>query len=553
MRSFLYPTISALTLAIPFSSVAGEMTIENRLALLEKAFIQAQEKQISTERELRETKETLNTYKKFFDTPVANSAAPSANGVAAAPSANGVAAAPHAESVQPNTQTAHHEQKEVKAGDLTLSQISDYVKNDIGIESHGYMRTGWASTTNGAPTAWAAGSLGRFGNEYDGWYDLFMMKRLYEEDGKSVKAAFNLEGDLGLRRNGESFDRGYMGGGYGGITALYLSTKGFLPFAPEAEFWLGKNSPIKREVQMFDWKHYYTDGGSGVGINGWKLGSGELSLDIMRADVDNYKSYCFRFGQSCMDSSDYKTVNTNMFDIMYSKVPVFDNSTFDIHAKYAWANKTSEDKKLEGSGEYYNVKPSYQLLLAVNTPALGGNNEVSFQTANNSIASSYMNISGSTGMFEYASMYYGNHTNGTAYRLMNQGEIYLSDKVIMQDAIVYGWGEDLFSYNTGSHTDFNSLRMALRPSYIWDKNNQTGFEVGYFNQTNKVSGTSYDESGYKVTLAHTFKTDFSLLSRPEIRIYTTYLKALENEIDNHQFNDGKNYQVSFGVEGEVFW
>ncbi|HIC2071317.1 TPA: hypothetical protein ACW0SM_005594, partial [Raoultella ornithinolytica] len=178
MRSFLYPTISALTLAIPFSSVAGEMTIENRLALLEKAFIQAQEKQISTERELRETKETLNTYKKFFDTPVANSAAPSANGVAAAPSANGVAAAPHAESVQPNTQTAHHEQKEVKAGDLTLSQISDYVKNDIGIESHGYMRTGWASTTNGAPTAWAAGSLGRFGNEYDGWYDLFMMKRL---------------------------------------------------------------------------------------------------------------------------------------------------------------------------------------------------------------------------------------------------------------------------------------------------------------------------------------------------------------------------------------
>ncbi|MDV1102117.1 hypothetical protein, partial [Raoultella ornithinolytica] len=43
------------------------------------------------------------------------------------------------------------------------------------------------------------------------------------------------------------------------------------------------------------------------------------------------------------------------------------------------------------------------------------------------------------------------------------------------------------------------------------------------------------------------------LFRPEIRIYTTYLKALENEIDNHQFNDGKNYQVSFGVEGEVFW
>lgn len=541
MRMLLYPTISALTLAIPLSTLAGEMTIENRLALLEKAFIQAQEKQKNTERELRETKETLKTYKKFYDTPVANPAASSANQIASTSHSEG------------ETHADKNVKKEVAADNLTLSQISDYVKNDIGIETHGYMRTGWASTNNGAPTAWAAGSLGRFGNEYDGWYDLFMLKRLYEEGGKSIKAGFVLEGDLGLKKNGESFDKGYTGGGYGGISALYLSTKGFLPFAPTAEFWMGKNSPIKREVQMFDWKNYYTDGGSGVGINGWKLGPGELSMDVMRIDVDNYKSYCFARGKFCEDSSDYKTVNTNMIDIMYAKIPAFGESTFDIHGKYAWANKTSEDKKLENSGEFYNVKPSYQLLLALNMPVLDGNNEVSFQTANNSIASNYMKLSGASGFYEFASMYYGEHTNGMAYRIMNQGEIYLSDNIIMQDAFVYGWGSDLFSYDTGPHTDFTTLRMAFRPSYIWDKNNQTSFEVGYFNQTNKVNSTSYDESGYKLTLAHTFKTDFSLLSRPEIRIYTTYLKALENEIDNHQFNDGKSYQISFGVEGEVFW
>lgn len=98
------------------------------------------------------------------------------------------------------------------------------------------------------------------------------------------------------------------------------------------------------------------------------------------------------------------------------------------------------------------------------------------------------------------------------------------------------------------------MRAVLRPGYIWDQFNQTGVELGYFNQTNRVDGKSYDESGYKLTMYHAFKVATSILrSRPEIRFYTTYMKALDNEITNFSFDGEKNDQLSFGVQAEIWW
>jgi carbohydrate-specific outer membrane porin len=103
----------------------------------------------------------------------------------------------------------------------------------------------------------------------------------------------------------------------------------------------------------------------------------------------------------------------------------------------------------------------------------------------------------------------------------------------MANALVYSFGNDIYSYETGAHSDFESIRAVVRPAYIWDKFNQTGVELGYFTQQNKdISGNKYNESGYKTTLFHTFKVNTSLLtSRPEIRFYATYMKALETELD----------------------
>ncbi|HBY9727829.1 TPA: carbohydrate porin, partial [Klebsiella pneumoniae subsp. ozaenae] len=98
---------------------------------------------------------------------------------------------------------------------------------------------------------------------------------------------------------------------------------------------------------------------------------------------------------------------------------------------------------------------------------------------------SFSRYAGSSPYTTFNGRYYGDHTNGTAVRLTSQGETYLRDDVIMANAIVYSFGNDVYSYETGAHSDFESIRTVLRPAYIWDKYNQTGVELGYFKQQNK--------------------------------------------------------------------
>lgn len=57
-----------------------------------------------------------------------------------------------------------------------------------------------------------------------------------------------------------------------------------------------------------------------------------------------------------------------------------------------------------------------------------------------------------------------------------------------------------------------------------------------------------------MTLYHALKVDTSMLtSRPEIRFYTSFLKAMNNEIDGFSFSDDKDHQVSVGVQAEIAW
>ncbi|EEZ5368805.1 carbohydrate porin, partial [Escherichia coli] len=52
----------------------------------------------------------------------------------------------------------------------------------------------------------------------------------------------------------------------------------------------------------------------------------------------------------------------------------------------------------------------------------------------------------------------------------------------------------------------------------------------------------------------TFKVNTSMLtSRPEIRFYATYIKALENELDGFTFEDNKDDQFAVGAQAEIWW
>ncbi|EAA5903413.1 carbohydrate porin [Salmonella enterica subsp. enterica] len=438
-----------------------------------------------------------------------------------------------------------HDGSNTKVESVSLKDISKFIKDDIGFSYQGYFRSGWGTSNQGSPKTYAAGSLGRFGNEMSGWFDLTLNQRVYNQDGKTANAIVTYDGNVGEQYNdawfGDSDNENIMQ-----FSDIYLTTRGFLPFAPDADFWVGKHKLPQYEIQMLDWKTLTADVAAGVGIENWALGPGLLDASLSRDDVDVYSR----------DFSHTTQMNTNSVDLRYRNIPLWENGTLSLMAKYSSPNKTDQQEENENNDSYFEMKDSWML-----TSILHQNlerdafNEFTLQVANNSFASSFSSFSDASNTMAHGRYYYGDHTNGIAWRLISQGEMYLSDNIIAANALVYSHGEDIYSYESGAHTDFDSVRTVIRPAWIWNTWNQTGVEIGWFKQKNKTQqGITLEESAYKTTLYHAFKVGNSILgSRPEIRFYGTWINILDNELSNFNFNDNSKDEFMAGVQAEVWW
>lgn len=238
------------------SAMAAKLTIEQRLELLEKEL--AENKQ-----ELQSTRKALQQYKVFFDrqpvttgtadTDIANSTRDKLNKkpqtVPTATVSTSVAATAGGSATKVTGATS--------AQDMTLADISKYVKDDLGFNYSGYFRTGWATSSHGVPKSYAIGALGRFGNEYGGWFDLILDKRVYAQNGKTVNAVVWLDGNVS-----QSYSNGSFNTNKDNIlqfSDMYITTTGFIPSLPEANFWVGKHYLQNYEIQMLDWKAHKAD------------------------------------------------------------------------------------------------------------------------------------------------------------------------------------------------------------------------------------------------------------------------------------------------------
>ena len=445
-------------LAFSAQSLAESLTVEQRLELLEKA--------------LRETQSELKKYKdeekkKYTPATVNRSVSTNDQGYAANPFPTSSAAKPDAVLVK-NEEKNASETGSIYSS-MTLKDFSKFVKDEIGFSYNGYYRSGWGTASHGSPKSWAIGSLGRFGNEYSGWFDLQLKQRVYNENGKRVDAVVMMDGNVG-----QQYSTGWFGDNAGGenfmqFSDMYVTTKGFLPFAPEADFWVGKHGAPKIEIQMLDWKTLTTDVAAGVGIENWALGVGLFDMSLSRDDVDVYSR----------DFSRTSQMNTNSVDVRYRNIPLWDDATLSLMAKYSAPNKTDQQQDNENDNSYFEMKDSWML-----TSVLRQNlqrdtfNEFTLQVANNSYASSFASFSDASNTMAHGRYYYGDHTNGIAWRLISQGEMYLTDNIIMANALVYSHGEDVYSYESGAHSDFDSIRTVIRPAWIWNTWNQTGLELG---------------------------------------------------------------------------
>ena len=434
----------------------------------------------------------------------------------------------------------------VMESDSSLPTFTDQVPVTSGFNFNGYFRAGWYGSDEGAPKEYAVGSLGRFGNEMTGWYDLTFKQRIYEQMNKKVEAVITLDGNTGLNKG---FEMEGTDMNFFHFLDLYIRTKGFIPALPESELWVGRHAITGSEIQMLDWKSSRTNSGAGIGLENIALPEGSLNLVLMRED--------FNYLDNAGNDNGVE-VNSNVLDVRYNGYKLSDSLQLGLAAKYQMANLGSSAKEAESSDSYSEVKDALSFATILNQKlSNNGFNEYTLQYSTNSIASSFASTSWANPDFSNGlNNYQGHHTDGYAVRFVSQGEKYLfDDNMVVAHAFVASHGDDIYSYDLATdHTDFDSVRVVARPGYIWDQFNQTGVELGYFNQTNHVGGESYNESGYKLTAYHTFKVATSMLgSRPEIRFYATYLKAMDNEITNFSFDGEKDDQLSFGVQAEVWW
>ncbi|AIR04853.1 MULTISPECIES: carbohydrate porin [Cedecea] len=545
---------SSILLALSSTSVmAAKLTVEQRLELLERQLSENKSELNKTQKELAVYKDKVAQLQPTGNNVQSTTA--QVNPTVYSPVADNIENENnHLDTKSPPTPVkgtqkvavVNNEGGKTSVQNVTLKDISKYIKDDIGFSYEGYFRSGWAAANHGSAQTYAAGSLGRFGNEMSGWFDLTLNQRVYNQDGKTANAIVTYDGNVGEQYNDAWFGDNNGNENIMQFSDIFLTTRGFLPFAPEADFWVGKHKLPEYEIQMLDWKSLTTQVAAAVGIQNWNLGVGQLDASLSRNDVDVYSR----------DFSHTTQMNTNSVDLRYRNIPLWEKGSLSLMGKYAFANKTDDQKDNENNGSFFKLKDTWMATAIVRQDLPRDTfNEFTLQVANNSYASSFANFSGASNSMAPGRYYYGDQTDGVAWRLISQGEMYLADRIIMANALVYSQGSDVYSYESGAHSDFSSIRAVIRPAWIWDTWNQTGLELSWFTQKNKTEqGVNLKESGYKTTLYHALKVGPSLLgSRPEIRFYGTYLNILDNELSDFRFNENSKNEFMAGVQAEVWW
>lgn len=341
--------------------------------------------------------------------------------------------------------------------------------NSYALDFHGYVRGGLSGSTNGDQQIWATGKLGRLGNETDGDWIVMLSQDIYkDEQGKSFGVVSKFEGVSALKKETELVDSVNT---VFGMTDFYVTAKGVLPFDSGATVWAGKRGVGSREIQMLDYKILRTTG-NGAGVEDISLGKGLFSASILRQDADIVDA----------DSADTVTVsatndfNVNMFDVRYAQLPITNNSKLELVGDYFLSNATDDQSSLENNGDVYAADNSARLTAIIDTKLDKGTNQFSVQAANKNLAGNYANVRGRP------SLYLTNADNSDAFgwRVTNAGEFDLSDHVIFEHAVAYSHAKNTAAAGDKYYDSADSFNIVARPAYVWNTNNKTAFEMGWY-------------------------------------------------------------------------
>lgn len=417
------------------------------------------------------------------------------------------------------------------------------------VEFNGYMRGGAAlSGDNGDGYAFEKNKIGRLGNEDD----------LYAEFGfrQELPKVAGLEGQKwvidSMIAQGNSGNNGWEDGDFN-VAQFNVQATGLFASDKDATLWAGKRYYQRRDIHITDFYFLNTSGGSGGGIENITAGPGKLSLAWMMddgkqtvADKDTYgwvdhdkNPVTPDVWQKITGNTKSETVNGHIFDVRYSGLKLAEKTTLDLAAVYNFSNEKNKQNVQADDGV---------LLTAVLQQGLSnGFNQTILQYGTNSYGAQMPGF-GAGAWYDRS----GDNNDADGYRVINWGVVSFGDNIEVGHQAMFAKATDVDSDGkaAGSATgDHDVMSLVIRPMYKWNQNMKTILELGYFDET---KADDKDYSGSKTTIAQAWSMGNGFWSRPEIRIFASYLTSDDESKLGGSSDKGDN-DFSVGMQVEAWW
>ena len=400
------------------------------------------------------------------------------------------------------------------------------------VDFSGYVRAGAGVTADGgglkSGDEFNKSKLGRLGNEFDTYAEVGLGQELFNADDRSMYLDTMFSMESAGNMNNETTSRSDSEQATFGIKQAAIKAKGYIPSAPEATIWAGKRFYQRQDLHIIDTK-FLNVSGYGFGLEGLNAGAGTLSTAIIRGD-----------GEAWDGATSIGDLNIYYADVRYSNLKPWDGAWAEVAVDYAMVNPT--DAQTDTDATAADLDNGLMVTAQISQSFDWGWDKVVLQYGDKGLAQNMISQGG--GWYDIWS---GDVNDAKGYRIINTGDVNLSDSFMINHVLTYGYAEEHGDWVD----DEDMLSFVMRPTYKWSSYNKTMLEVGYFKSTKTWDSGSEDKSkGKKVTLAHALTTGEGFFARPEVRFYVSYLKDDEGKSFN---NSTENDAINYGVQFEAWW